>query len=285
MAEEEVLVDIAVTGGSGFVGQELIRWLSLSPSINVINIDMVPGALDVDEIVHDLTTGPVNIEADFCFHLASAAGGLLFNQQEDVIDYNAKVNENTFLSCGPIPMAFVSTLNVFEGAKSIRDMPLDPITPYAKSKVQGEQYFLENVEDLYIVRPCNIFGKSQIGKFSKYGESHVIPDILHKIENAETSIEVWGDGSQKRGFLHVADIAAFLASLTGQRPNVEHNICSSLILSIRELVDELIQFSGKVVEAQYDAAYMQYEKMFIENIEDDLEDVGSFNSITEGLSE
>jgi len=105
-------MDIIVTGGSGFVGQELIKWLAAMHH-NVANIDMVPSNLYIDEIIHDLTTGPVSVEADFCFHLASATGGLLFNQQSDVIEYNAELNKNTLLSCEDMPIVFVSTLNVF----------------------------------------------------------------------------------------------------------------------------------------------------------------------------
>ena len=272
---------ILITGGSGFIGQELIKLLSINH--HVVNIDLVPSGLDVDEVVHDLTTGPVELDADFCFHLASAAGGLLFNQQEDIIEYNAKINENTLVSCRSIPIVFISTLNVYEGVQSVDDYPLKPSTPYAKSKLQGEGYFLENANELSIVRPCNIFGKSQISKFSQYGESHVIPDILHKIENADTDIEVWGDGSQKRGFLHVYDMCAFLVSLL-TKELVEYNICSHIILSVSELINELIQFVGKNVGVKYNPSYMKYERMFIDNIFEDLKNVGNISSITEGLS-
>ena len=275
-------MNIIVTGGSGFIGQELIALLSLKH--RVINIDMVPSELDVYEIIHDLTTGPVDLEADFCFHLASATGGILFNQQEGSIGYNAKLNKNTLATCGQIPIVFVSTLNVYEGVKSVHERPLKPSTPYAKSKLHGELYFLENANKLSIVRPCNIFGKSQISRFSQYGESHVIPDILHKIKNAETAIEVCGDGSQRRGFLHVSDMCNFLVSLLAEEKLMDYNICSNMIMSISELIDKLMKFAEKEVEIEYNNSYMKYEKMFISDISDELTNIGSsVHSVLEGI--
>lgn len=271
---------VLVTGGSGFVGQELVQTL-LSRGYDVTNIDLVPSGIQGVDKIHDLTTGPVEVDAGFCFHLASAAGGLLFNQKQDVVSYNAKINENVLKSCDAMTILFVSTLNVFEGCKSISD-DRSPDTPYARSKLEGEQYFMLNATDLYIVRPPNIFGASQLSKFTSYGESHVIPDLLHKINTSDT-LDVWGDGTQVRNFLHVRDICDYLVSFLNGNRDRETNICSSIILPMTELVECLFDFTDKEMPVYYDAAYMQYEKMFIEDILDELDNVGVINSIVEGL--
>ena len=65
---------IVVTGGSGFLGQELIQVLH-SEGHQVINVDLVPSRLDgIEEHVIDLTTGYPVVNHDFCFHLAKALG-------------------------------------------------------------------------------------------------------------------------------------------------------------------------------------------------------------------
>ena len=271
---------VVVTGGSGFVGRELLEMLILQ-GYEVINIDLVPSAIQGTDRLHDLTTGSIDLEADFCFHLASAAGGLLFNQKQDVIEYNNKINENVLKSCD-MPILFVSTLNVFEGCKTIND-GRSPETPYAQSKLNGEQFFLHNaVNGLYIVRPSNIFGASQLSKFTAYGESHVIPDILNKINNSDV-IDVWGNGTQKRNFLHVKDICRYLMSFLQQEHDPENNICSSITLSIMDLVKCLLEFKKTDMPIHYNSSYMQYEKMFIEDIIDELYNVGTIKSIAEGL--
>lgn len=271
---------IIVTGGSGFVGKELVNMLLIQEH-DVVNIDLVPSGLGVSsEFVHDLTTGPVYVEGDFCFHLASGAGGLLFNQLDDIIAYNQKLNSNTLLGCGSMQILFVSTLNVYEGCKSINE-ELHPSSPYALSKLDGEKLFESCA---HIVRPSNVFGKSQIGRFTQFGESHVIPDILTKINTYE-EVEIWGDGTQKRSFLHVEDLCLYLLEfLSEDRDIAFHNVCSSLTLSIGELVDELLKFAGKKMNVRFEESYMQYEYMFIEDILSELTNIGTVHSIQDGLA-
>jgi len=288
LAAGDSTVKIIITGGSGFVGRELIQ--SLLQHHEIINIDLVPsGIADIEEYVHDLTKNSIPLTADFCFHLASAAGGLLYNQSSGMAAYNMGINRNVAEMCkGRIPLLFVSTLNVFENANDLDSGNVPPpTTPYAQSKWEGDQYFVNQYfPALYIVRPSNLFGKSQIAHFSQYGESHVIPDLLQKIGKVTTNeIEVWGDGTQKRNFLHVKDFVNFIVSflLKGYGEYEERNICSNITMSIGDLVQELLKYTGKKCNIKYNPLYMSFEHMFIDKIQNQIEVIGEVESITEGL--
>ncbi len=290
-------MNILVTGGSGFVGKELIALL-LSRGHTVTNVDLVESHIDgITEIIHDLTTGPARIPSvDVCFHLASAAGGLLFNhQQQDIIEYNGAINTSVLSMILPNGMhqnwsndqpklIFVSSINVLENFDGDFRQPPEPISLYARSKWDGENYFRQKMPSCTIVRPTNIFGKSQIDRFSSYGSSHVIPDILHKIANSEGHVEVWGDGKQIRNFLHVRDLCEFLLSLPDKSDGKISAVCSSLTLSIDELTAQLLEFAQSDLPIKHDESYLQYEIFNIQGLVEHLTDIGTTNSVIEGLS-
>ena len=56
--------------------------------------------------------------------------------------------------------------------------------------------------------PCNLYGR-----FDKFDpkKSHLLPAIIHKVHHAKItgkqSVEIWGDGSARREFMYVEDLA------------------------------------------------------------------------------
>ncbi len=278
-----------ITGGSGFVGKELIHKLLASTAWQVINIDIVPSFIDgITEFQHDLSVGPIDIPpVDVCIHLASGVGGILFNYKDYLIDYNHNINYNTYVTCkvhDPI-FVFVSSINVFENSKDIFGTE-EPSTAYAISKLRGEQFFTNcDFEHCYIVRPPNLFGKSQLENFDSYGESHVIPDLVNKINIAEKEIEVWGDGTQIRNFVHVSDLCDFLIKIVQNLPQETFfSIRSDITITIKDLVDRLLRLSQRTsLDVKFNNHYMKYEILHIENMLEHLENIGKTSSIEEGL--
>ncbi len=59
--------------------------------------------------------------------------------------------------------------------------------------------------------PCNLYGPHD--KFDPL-KSHLIPAVVRKVHEAQTqnlpSVEIWGDGSARREFMYVGDLAAFI---------------------------------------------------------------------------
>lgn len=102
---------------------------------------------------------------------------------------------------------------------------------------------------------------------AKFGESHVIPDLLTKIESTETEIEVFGDGSQIRNFLHVDDITEFLTHILEIEGQHFFNLRSDILISIENLARELIEFTKKDISIRFLPDFMKYEQMRIKNFD------------------
>lgn len=278
---------ILVTGGSGFVGQELLKLLS--DRYDVTNVDIVRSAFPVNEITHDLTT-PLHLSEKFdvCIHLASGTGGILFNQRSDIIEYNNAINYNTAEICKDSLFIFISSINVFEDSNSVlNEIPMImPQNMYAQAKWHGERFFNDNIQNLKIVRPSNILGKSQISHFTSYGESHVVPDLYHKIMNADKEIEIWGDGSQIRNFIHVSDLCNVLHSLIYLFNRVDKciNVISKIQPTIKELALNLMEYAQKHVSMKFCPEYMKYEKVPYERIFSQITPCGFIDNLQKGLS-
>ena len=107
--------------------------------------------------------------------------------------------------------------------------------------------------------------------------------MLNKIDTSNV-LEVWGDGTQQRNFLHVKNLCVYLMGFLKDKGDSVNNICSSITLSMTELALDLLKFRGKDMPILYDNSYMQYEKMFIEDILGDLKNVGTVESMLKGLA-
>ncbi|CAG1769814.1 partial dTDP-4-oxo-6-deoxy-D-allose reductase, partial [uncultured bacterium] len=205
--------EILVTGAAGFIGQYLCEHLN-AMGMSVIGLDKRDADLSCEFIRHDLTqTYAGRIEADICVHLASSVGGILFNNaaKADMIEYNASVNRGVIelLRAGGCQrMVFFSSINVFESNPTfdhgcIQAPPA--LTSYAMSKADGEREFSNVFEHFTVIRPTNVFGKRQIRTHDQFGESHVIPDLMKKIQESDI-VDVLGDGTQRRNFVLVQDL-------------------------------------------------------------------------------
>jgi UDP-glucose 4-epimerase len=265
---------VLVTGSAGFVGRELVPRL-VAAGHEVTGVDIQTEAASTDPITHDLTD-ELSLDGerfDLCIHLASAVGGLLFNVgRRSLIQTNERINENVLALCretGCPRFVFFSTINVFETSPTFEHAPLtrfDQRSPYAISKAQAEVFFGGAFEHSLVVRATNLFGRAQNRRHDRIGESHVIPELLHKIATSDV-VEVFGDGSQVRNFLHVSDVCSFVLSNLDVVGRSWINVRSEITITIRQLVDELVRFSGKQVEIHFNPDYMRYEQFQIRNFD------------------
>jgi GDP-L-fucose synthase len=127
---------------------------------------------------------------------------------------------------------------------------------YAIAKIAGLK-LIEAYRRQYSARwisamPTNLYGPRDNFDLEN---AHVLPALIHRFHKAKVNhldeVEIWGDGSPLREFLHVGDLAkACLVLIDKYDDSVAINIGSGSEISISELaflVCEVVGFKGSVV--------------------------------------
>lgn len=127
---------------------------------------------------------------------------------------------------------------------------------YAIAKIAGLK-LIEAYRRQYSARwisamPTNLYGPRDNFDLEN---AHVLPALIHRFHKAKVNqldeVEIWGDGSPLREFLHVGDLAkACLVLIDKYDGSVAINIGSGSEISISELallVCEIVGFKGSVV--------------------------------------
>ncbi len=219
---------VAVTGGQGFIGSQLIRTL-LTSGHRVLNLDKGTYAahpanlLDVEEhpdytrLLVDICDAPRLRQALHTFqpdavincaaetHVDRSLKSAISFIENNVIGLQTVLDVCRDLGIGPI--VHLSTDEVMgetpEGERFDESAALNPSSPYAGSKAAAESMIRAAVRtydvDVRIVRSANNYGPRQ------YPEKLIPLMILRALEYK--SLPLYGDGLQIRDWLHVEDNA------------------------------------------------------------------------------
>lgn len=282
-----------VTGGAGFVGSHLtetllkqgkdVRILDNFSSGNWRNIETAAG-LEVDKnnhkdfyqivtphgshlevIVGDLRD-PKAIQSSlrgikYIFHHAAIAS--VAHSIADPIGCNqVNVDGTLYLltqakEAGVRRVVYAASASAYglaPGLPKHEEMKPQPASPYAVSKLAGEDY-CRIFPDLYglstvVLRYFNIFGPRQ-DPLSEYAS--VIPKFIQLIANDQTPT-IYGDGEQTRDFVYIDDIvkANLLAMDGGEDLSGEtFNIGCGEEISLNKLIKELSGIFHKEVKPDY----------------------------------
>jgi len=127
--------------------------------------------------------------------------------------------------------------------------------PYAIAKIAGiemcDSYRAQHGCNFISAMPTNLYGTND----NYHPEnSHVLPALIRRIilakKNNEPSVTIWGTGTPRREFLHVADLAdACYFLLQNYNEQGVVNIGSGVDISIKELADLIaseVEYEGKI---------------------------------------
>jgi len=246
-----------VTGGSGFIGSHVVENL-LSKGHEVICIDNE--SANNDNFYWN--SGTYNVKADistyrdmrehfdgidYVFHLA--AESRLQPSIENPINAVTKncVGTTVVLQCareaGVKRVVYSSTSSGYGNNPypNVETQPDDCLNPYSVSKIAAEKickmyYDLYGLETVSL-RYFNVFGERSPQK----GQHAPVIGIFQRQKEAGQSITLVGDGSQRRDFVYVKDVAEanYLAAVSDLSDHIGEvfNVGSGKNYSVKQIAD------------------------------------------------
>ena len=234
-----------VTGGAGFVGSHLVDHL-ISKKSDVIVID-------------DLSTGKyVNSKSKFVkfdlrrqVNLSMPKGAGIFhlaanpNVRESMLNTHEHFDRDVKATFNVMEMArkadsqfvvFLSTSAVYGDPKHTPSKESDlavPISNYAHFKLIGEG-LLEFYARAYGLKTISLRMANIIGKRSDHG---VIVDFRKKLSHNPDTLELLGDGTQKKSYIYISDAidAITVAARKSRAGYSVLNVGSTDNISVREI--------------------------------------------------
>jgi UDP-glucuronate 4-epimerase len=255
---------VLVTGASGFIGRHVVRHLSeAGREVAALDLRMpdLPHATSVRTFTCDIRDGDLPEGTfDTVVHLAALGG--VRPSMERPLDYLSTNVEGTVRLLewarqrGVKRFVFASSSSVYgatNGTPSAEDDPLSPCSPYALTKVQGEQWGKFYAEkygiDFIALRLFAVWGDGQRPDLA-------LESFRRKILAGET-ITIHGDGSQRRDLTHVSDVArAVEQAIAWEGRGFEvFNIGTGRNHSVNDMLRAAEAWTGTTAKVRYGPAH------------------------------
>ena len=256
---------VFISGANGMVGGQLARTLRnlgfsalLTPSRSELDLQDRAAVISYFE----------KHRPDYVFLIAARVGGIQANIDNPLcfLTENLRIQDACFAAVEqtrPEKTVFLGSSCIYprECSQPMQERalltgPLEPTNEgYALAKIVGLKtaQYLAKTHNVKIAcpMPCNLYGT---GDHFEYERAHVLSSLVRRFVDARDSdtpsVTLWGDGSARREFLHVADMVRALLFFA------EHVDTSDIInvgpgtdVSIGELaqlISAAVEYSGEI---------------------------------------
>ena len=262
---------VYVAGNTGLVGSAIIRMLKKKGFDNILSTPSSNWDLRNQDDVRRFFR--IN-KPDYVFLAAAKVGGIGANSEQpaefiydnlmiqtNIIDsaYRNGVKKLLFLGSSCIYPKFANQPIVED---ELMSGPLEPSnSAYAVAKIAGinmcQAYRRQYGFNAIALMPTNLYGPND--NFD-HNSGHVLPSLIAKfhgsLEKSEHWIvNLWGDGSPKREFLHVDDLAEAAYTCMEKYDSDEViNIGTGEDVTIKELAETIVGVTGYKNYYQWDAS-------------------------------
>ena len=261
---------IYVAGHNGMVGSAICRKLRAEGYSNLI----LRSSKELDLRNQEAVEGFFASERpDIVFLAAAKVGGIVANNTYradflyDNLMIEANVIHNAYRS-GVRKLLFLGSSCIYPKfaeqpikEESLLSGYLEPTNePYAIAKIAGiklcethrEQYGVDFISAM----PTNLYGPRDNYDLNN---SHVLPAMIRKFHEAKLDgdrpVELWGDGSPMREFLHSDDLASALVFLMDHYSEKHFvNVGSGTEISIRDLATMIQSIVGHKGDIHWDTS-------------------------------
>lgn len=271
---------VLVCGASGFIGRNLVErfcarpdvevygtYFKTRPSGSIANSDKVTlikvDLTDKDQVDRLIEGKDVVIQA------AAVTTGV----KDTVTRPYIHVTDNAVMNSLILRACFDSKVKhvVFFSCTVVYPSREIPVKEGDFSDDIVDKYFGIGWTKLYIEKMCEFYSRISDTKYTAirhsniYGphdkydleRSHVFGATIAKVMNdKDGKITVWGDGSEERDLLYVSDLVDFVEIVleSQETPFEVINVGSSLLVSVRDLVEKVMKISGKRLGIEFDSA-------------------------------
>lgn len=261
---------ITIFGGGGFIGSTIAdRLLTEGHSLKIFerpgvqayrsfnkgeNVEWLTGDLSSAHDIDNAIQG-----AETVIHLVSTT--LPKNSNDDPV-YDVKSNVitslhilNSMVIHQVRNMIFISSGGTVYGNPIYLPVnekhPTNPTVSYGITKLVIEKY-LHTYEQLHGIKGISLRVANPYGERQRIDTAQGAVGVFLRHALKENPIEIWGDGSVTRDYLHVSDVAeAFVKALYYSGEHRVFNISSGTGTSLNTLIDTLEAVLSKPIERRY----------------------------------